>query len=136
MGGLLLGPAIGAFGADRFGGIGFVFVFSAIAAFVAALAIGLRVHETPVRTHPAPSPDSTEFPPDSASLARTRRERRRRRPDAPPGPDAPDQPLEPGLVAAIVINAGGYFAGGTYEVIWSMFLQGLGATWGSSGSRS
>ena len=36
MGGLLLGPAIGAFGADRFGGIGFVFIFSAIAAFVAA----------------------------------------------------------------------------------------------------
>ena len=70
MGGLLLGPAIGAFGADRFGGIGFVFIFSAIAAFVAALAIALRVRETPVRTHPAPAPDSTEFPPDSASLVR------------------------------------------------------------------
>jgi MFS family permease len=27
----------------------------------------------------------------------------------------------------IVINAGGYFAGGTYEVIWSLFLEGLGA---------
>ena len=32
-----------------------------------------------------------------------------------------------GLIAAIVINAGGYFAGGTYEVIWSLFLEGLGA---------
>ena len=30
MGGLLLGPSIGAFGVDRFGGIGFVFVFSAV----------------------------------------------------------------------------------------------------------
>jgi len=32
-----------------------------------------------------------------------------------------------GLIAALVINAGGYFAGGTYEVIWSLFLQKLGA---------
>ena len=32
MGGLLLGPTIGAFGAGAFGGIGFVFIFSAITA--------------------------------------------------------------------------------------------------------
>jgi MFS family permease len=32
-----------------------------------------------------------------------------------------------GLIAVLVINAGGYFAGGTYEVIWSLFLQKLGA---------
>jgi MFS family permease len=30
-------------------------------------------------------------------------------------------------VGALIINAGGYFAGGTYEVIWSLFLQSLGA---------
>src|SRR5918997_6187238 len=47
MAGLLLGPAIGAFGADRFGGIGFVFVFSAAATVVAAVAVALRVRETP-----------------------------------------------------------------------------------------
>ena len=35
--------------------------------------------------------------------------------------------LNRGLVAALVINAGGYYAGGTYEVIWSLFLEGLGA---------
>ena len=55
MGGLLLGPAIAAFGAANFGGIGFVFVFSAVAAVLSSLAIALRVRETPVRTHPAPS---------------------------------------------------------------------------------
>jgi MFS family permease len=27
-----------------------------------------------------------------------------------------------------VLNVGGYFAGGTYEVIWSVFLQGKGAS--------
>ncbi|MBA2700255.1 MAG: MFS transporter, partial [Chloroflexi bacterium] len=35
MGGLLLGPAIGAVGADALGGIGFVFVFSAVTAAIA-----------------------------------------------------------------------------------------------------
>jgi MFS family permease len=39
MGGLLLGPAIGAIGADRLGGIGFVFVFGGAAAIVAAIPI-------------------------------------------------------------------------------------------------
>jgi MFS family permease len=37
------------------------------------------------------------------------------------------------LVAAIVLNLGGYFAGGTYEVIWSLFLLDRGATVGLVG---
>ena len=39
MGGLLLGPAIGAIGAASLGGIGFVFVFSGVAALLAALPL-------------------------------------------------------------------------------------------------
>ena len=35
--------------------------------------------------------------------------------------------LNRGLIAALIINLGGYYAGGTYEVIWSLFLEGLGA---------
>ena len=35
--------------------------------------------------------------------------------------------LNRGLIAALIINLGGYYGGGTYEVIWSLFLQGLGA---------
>src|SRR5260221_5906679 len=70
MGGLLLGPAIGAFGADRFGGIGFVFVFGGVAAILAAIPIALRAPETALRTHAALSGDTTEFPPDSPSDAR------------------------------------------------------------------
>ncbi len=128
MGGLLLGPAIGAFGADRFGGIGFVFIFSAIAAVVAALAIALRVKETPVRTHPAPAPDSTEFPPDSAAIARRAAADVDADHDRAADPDLPTSLWNRGLIAVIVINVGGYFAGGTYEVIWSLFLQGLGAS--------
>ena len=129
MGGLLLGPAIGAFGAAFFGGISFVFVFGGIAALLAAIPIGLRGRETGERTHPAPAADSTEFPPEAPSTTR----RAAAAIDADRGARVASGRLVPtrlwnrGLIAALVINAGGYFAGGTYEVIWSLFLQRLGA---------
>ncbi len=130
MGGLLLGPAIGAFGAASFGGIGFVFVFSGIAAIVAAIPVALRVRETAVRTHPAPSPDATEYPPDPPSLME------RAAADVDADRDVvtaartaalPRSLWNRGLIAVLILNAGGYYAGGTYEVIWSLFLDGLGA---------
>jgi MFS family permease len=141
MGGLLLGPTIGAFGAGAFGGIGFVFIFSAITAVIAAIGIALRVREADVQRHPhaTPSPDLTEFPPDAPFLEQ-RRARDLAAEDAgtvraggggaaPAGlaPGAPLRLFNRGLIAAIVINAGGYFGAGTYEVIWSLFLQRLGA---------
>ena len=134
MGGLLLGPAIGGFGAHWFGGIAFVFVFCGIAAWLAAIPIALRAKETSVRTHPAPAPapDATQFPPEGPSTTR------RAAADATADRDAdsalradrqaPDRLWNRGLIAALVINIGGYFAGGTYEVIWSLFLTGLGAS--------
>jgi MFS family permease len=128
MGGLLLGPSIGAFGAGQFGGFGFVFVFSAIAAIVAAAGIALRVREHgPVHAvEHGPRSDRTTFPPDSpyvegraaAALAID---------NAGSGDSRPMRLLNRGLIAAIILNAGGFFGGGTYEVIWSLFLQGLGA---------
>jgi MFS transporter, DHA1 family, tetracycline resistance protein len=131
MGGLLFGPTIGAFGAERFGGVAFVFVFSAIAAIVAAVAIALRVREEgPARKADAsPWFDRTTLPPDSpyvegraaAALAADRA-------DADvTSPRPPMRLLNRGLIAAIILNAGGYYGGGTYEVIWSLFLRGLGA---------
>src|SRR6476646_339302 len=129
MGGLLLGPAIGALGALYFGGISFVFVFGGVAAFVAAIPIGLRGRETEARTHPAPAADSTQFPPEAPATTR----RAATAIDADRGvredsdASAPTRLWNRGLIAVLVINAGGYFAGGTYEVIWSIFLQKLGA---------
>jgi MFS family permease len=127
MGGLLLGPTIGAFGAAQFGGIAFVFVFSAIASVVAAVGIALRVREEGYQrlAHPTRSPDVTTLPPDSpfiegrlaADLAA----------DAPGRPSGAMKLLNRGLIAALIINLGGYYGGGTYEVIWSLFLDGLGA---------
>jgi MFS family permease len=129
MGGLLLGPSIGAFGASAFGGIGFVFVFSAVTAVLASIGIAVWVKERPTerRAHPTPSVDQTEFPPDSPFLeerwARDLAEEESRPADV----QAPMRLLNRGLIAAIVFNLGGAFGGGVYEVIWSLFLEGLGA---------
>ena len=131
MGGLLLGPTIGAFGAGRFGGVAFVFVFSAIAAIVAAVAIALRVREEgPAhKADASPYSDRTTMPPDSPYVeGRAAAALAADRPDGSGGvPRQPMRLLNRGLVAAIILNAGGYYGGGTYEVIWSLFLQGLGA---------
>lgn len=157
MGGLLLGPAIGAFGASAFGGIGFVFVFSGITAVIGAIGIAWRVREVPGarRPHATVSPDRTEFPPDAPyleeRLAADLLEEEGDDPTRHSGFDAgtgvgpgigsavdrgaaaakrevlPASLLNRGLIAAILINAGGYYASGTYEVIWSLFLEGLGA---------
>ena len=128
MGGLLLGPAIAAFGAANFGGI--------------ALRVrlqrgrGRRCPPSPSRCgsarrrsgrirRPRPiRPSSRSEPPSIAGRAAADIDADRTR---TAGPTTPTRLWNRGLIAAIVINAGGYFAGGTYEVIWSLFLQGLGA---------
>jgi MFS family permease len=133
MGGLLLGPAIGAFGADRFGGIGFAFIFGGVAAILAAIPIALRSHETGSRTRASLPPDATEFPPDSPSIARRAAAAFEVEREGPPGAGNPIRLLNRGLLAALVINVGGNFAAGTYEVIWSLFLQRLGAGLGLIG---
>jgi MFS family permease len=119
MGGLLFGPAIGAFGAAFFGGHGFVFLFSAIASVAAAAAIALTARErtAPGRTHPAPARDHVEFPHEGRGASD----------DWTADHAAPARLWNRGLIAALILNAGGYFATGAYEVIWSIFLDGLGA---------
>jgi MFS family permease len=128
MGGLLLGPAIGGLGASAFGGVGFIFVFGGIASMVAALAIALRVRE-PERPGVGgdrvrrPARDVTEYGSGAEDLVGTRIERDR-------GDDAlagPTSLVNPWLIAGILFTIGGNFAYGTYEVVWSLFLQHLGA---------
>jgi MFS family permease len=136
MGGLLLGPAIGAFGASTFGGIGFVFAFSGVTAIIAAIAVALRVREDPVarQPHTSRSPDSTEFPPDAPYLERRLASDLAADTTAADGESSPPGSLlNRGLIAVLLINFGGYYAGGTYEVIWSLFLEGLGAGLGLIG---
>jgi DHA1 family multidrug resistance protein-like MFS transporter len=143
MAGLLLGPAIGGIGAAAFGGITFVFAFGAASTLVAAFAVGLAVRETAQKPGMASrrrhatglSYDTTDFPSEPPLV-------HRRAADEALADDALeiDETQAAGsarraaslwnrlLLAAICLNAGGYFAGGIYEVIWSLFLQGKGAS--------
>jgi MFS family permease len=126
MGGLLFGPAIGGLGSVAFGSIAFIFVFGAISSFVAAAAIALRVRETPppVRERTPRSVDVTEFPSEPSFMY----DRPEDAPSSEPGPAAgPTRLWNRLLVAATLLNIGGNFAAGTYEVVWSLFLTGLGA---------
>ncbi len=129
MGGLLLGPAIGGLGSAAFGGVAFIFWFGAISSLIAAIAIAVRVREHPApagqaREGWAPAVDLTDFPHEPEHLVgRAGR-------SADPGPG--DAPGPAGLanrmlIAAILFTVGGNFAAGTYEVIWSLYLTGLGA---------
>ena len=121
MGGLLFGPAIGGIGAAIFGGVAFVFVFGAISSIAAAVLVGLRVRETagPAHARSATSYDTTEFPGRPALVAAD---------DGPGRPaTAPPRLINRLLVAAIIVNIGANFAAGTYDVIWSLYLESLGA---------
>lgn len=135
MGGLLLGPAIGGLGSAFFGGVAFIFVFGAISSFIAAAAIAIRVREQPRATdgQRTGNLDLTEFAHEPGHLA----SRARRVPadasaagdgdTAPAADDGPASLANRLLVAAILFTIGGNFAAGTYEVIWSLYLRGLGA---------
>jgi MFS family permease len=121
MGGLLFGPAIGGLGSAFFGGLAFVFVLGGVSSFVDAIAIALFVRDDrPVRRrHPA-NYDAAEFPgrPRMHDLDG----------EVDPSPAPAGVPLfNRLLVAAIFMNIGANFAAGTYDVVWSIFLDGLGA---------
>jgi MFS family permease len=133
MGGLLLGPAIGALGAGLFGGIGFVFVFCSATAMVAAIAVALRIRELPVHLPSGPSHEVAEFLPEIPANAERAARDLVADMGVPGGAEAPIRLWNRGLVAALILNAAGYFATGTYEVIWSLFLRGLGASLGLIG---
>ena len=122
MGGLLLGPAIGGIGATLFGGIAFIFIFGGVSSFLAAAAIAWRVRERP---HARSRDEVVPLDLDVTELGH------RREPPAEPTPSglaaAPAGLRNRWLVAAILLTIGSNFAFGTYEVVWSLFLQGLGA---------
>jgi len=125
MAGVLLGPAIGGLGASAFGSIGVVFVFGGISALLAAVAVAVGVRETP-RHAAVPS-----LPP--TGLAEVQRDRPRLSEPASPDNAKPAAMATPArlanrlFIAALVANVGGYFGGGTYEVVWSLFLTSKGA---------
>jgi MFS family permease len=120
MGGLVFGPAIGAFGASAFGGIGFAFGYGGLAVLLAAVVVALTVREVPHLPGPGLGrPTLAEFP-AAGSLEAVDDEGER-------SIDAPTSLLNRRLLAAIAICVGSNFAYGAYEVVWSLYLQWRGA---------
>ncbi len=123
MGGFMVGPAIGGLGAAALG-LWFPFVFAMVAGLAAAVAVAATTRE-PTRHH---VPHGVSLPPaDGAPGLAT--------PPPIAGEGTPTRTvyLPPRslwnrmLIAALVLNFGGFFASGTYEVVWSLFMQRIGA---------
>lgn len=117
MGGFVLGPVVGAFGAALGGGFEFPFLLTGILTGAAALLLAITLpatrHTRPVLPahHTAVAPD--EPAPQPAEVVRSW---------------SPRSLLNHAFVAAVVIHFGFSLAFGTYEVVWSLFLEDLGAT--------
>jgi MFS family permease len=110
MGGLMIGPAIGGLAAAATNQPTVVFWVAGIAIVVSALLVAVRVPELQRGVHTAEEAAREEE-------AATR----------------PPRLLNRLLIAAIAFNIGSFFAGGTYEVVWSLYLTSLGTGLGAIG---
>lgn len=118
MGGLMLGPAIGGVAAGITGNPTTPFWLASIFVFAAGILVWARVRDIPHTAHA--SPEAGEHGAGAADAD----------PDATTRPTRLRNRL---LFAAIVLGVGSYFAGGTYEVVWSLYLTSLGASIGMIG---
>jgi DHA1 family multidrug resistance protein-like MFS transporter len=115
MGGLMLGPAIGGIAAGLTGDPTTPFWLAGAFVFAAGVLVWARVREIPHEPHQVPAHGTD--------------------PNPQPVPDAarPTRLFNRLLVAAIVLGVGSYFAGGAYEVVWSLYMTSLGASLGMIG---
>jgi len=117
MGGFMIGPAVGGIAAAVTGEPTVVFWVFGLAYALSALVVLVRVADL----------SRDEAKEASATLHGT---------VAPPVDDGEPHPtrlLNRLLLVALVINVGAYLAGGTYEVIWSVYMTSLGANIGLIG---
>jgi MFS family permease len=129
MGGFMVGPAVGGLAAAITGEPTVVFWVFGLAYAVSALVVLVRVADLrPERTHaPVAVPIAGGRPGGEAVEGPA---------PAPAGPGATDGEggAEPArllnrlLLVALIVNVGAYLAGGTYEVIWSVYMTSLGAS--------
>jgi MFS family permease len=128
-GGFMLGPAIGGVAAGLSGHSEVVFWVAGIALLVSAFLVLLRVPEVAHVRHakaPRPTADAardaaTVAAADAATAAVVARQAR------------PTNLVNTMLLAAICFSMATYFAGGVYEVVWSVYMTSLGADVGLIG---
>jgi MFS family permease len=125
MGGFMVGPAVGGIAAAITGEPTVVFWVFGLAYAASALVVWVRVadlshaqaHQTAEALHEADAADDMGAA-DGRAPAEDERD------DEP----HPRRLLNRLLVVALVINAGAFLASGTYEVIWSVYMTSLGAS--------
>ena len=111
IGGFMVGPAVGGLAAAITGQPVVVFWVAGIFVAVSALLVAFLVAPVPRRMGSAATEQAVPEPVV-----------------AEPGAEPPLRSLLNWLmVAAIVFNVGSFLAGGTYEVIWSLYMTSLGA---------
>ena len=115
-GGFMLGPAIGGVLAAITGQPTVVFWVAGVALLVSAILVAVLVPERE-HLHAADTATAT-----AAAVAAGEDEV-----VDVAGWSRPVRLLNVLLVAAIMFNVGSYFAGGSYEVIWSLYMTSLGA---------
>ncbi len=130
MGGFVLGPVVGAFGAALGGGFAFPFLLTGVLTGAAAILLaftlpgGRRIRPARPSTRHDPGPSGILEPPPMEAIAVT--------PSSSLEPEsrswAPRSLLNHAFLAAVVVHFGFSLAFGTYEVVWSLFLEDLGAT--------
>lgn len=134
MGGLIFGPVLGSLGAAVVGGFGFPFVLTAVMCVAGAAYLGIalpagapRVVRPGTRGR-APIVESSwaELGSDSPELAS--RVARQSESDGAGREVAPWSAfLNRPFLAALTLNFGLYCSVGVYEVIWSLYMEHLGA---------
>ncbi len=124
MGGFMIGPAVGGVAAAVSGEPTVVFWVAGIALLVSAVLVVVRVrdiaHVSPV---PASSAAVQSAAPSAAPSATATRSAAVPTPSVSRGTGL----MSTLLIAAVVFNVGSFFAGGSYEVVWSLYLTSLGA---------
>ena len=131
MGGFMIGPAVGGIAAAVTGEPTVVFWVFGLAYAVSALVVLVRVadlsHDEAKQASESRHGSAGEVvtaAADSVAAAASAE-------DAVPADDAdephPTRLLNRLLLVALVVNVGAYLAGGTYEVIWSVYMNSLGA---------
>ncbi len=125
MGGFMVGPAVGGLAAAITGEPSVVFWVFGLAYAVSALVVGFRVADRP---HLAGGATAAAAAPDAETAAgRSTPATTSTTADVDEAPK-PTRLLNRLLVVALVLNVGAYLAGGTYEVIWSVYMNSLGAS--------
>jgi MFS family permease len=135
MGGLMIGPAIGGIAAAITNQPTVVFWVAGLAILVSAGLVAARVPKVARPAVAAPVAVAAAGPETAAGAGpeRAAADGLNTEPVAEAGEGRPARLVNRLLIAALAFNVGSYFAGGTYEVVWSLYMTELGASLGLIG---